>query len=92
MDKLKVFRFTLLEDAHRIIGYNEVFVYAKDYNHATDLLEYQFPFVINEYNIDWETGREQYSCTRLKKIYPQMYAKPNYLIINNPHQTRKKQQ
>tara|TARA_R110002072_G_scaffold72604_1_gene173426 strand:- start:73 stop:333 length:261 start_codon:yes stop_codon:yes gene_type:complete len=73
-----------------VTGYNKIYVYAKSYSDATELLRKQFPFVINEYNYDEETGEDQYSWQKLEKIYPHMYARPNYLIINNPHQTRKK--
>ena len=73
-----------------VTGYNKVYVYAKDYTEATELLEEQFPFVINEYNYDEKTGGEQYSWQKLEKIYPHMYRAPNYLIINNPHQIKMK--
>lgn len=90
MKKLKVFVFNLLGTCNRITGYDRVYVYAKDHSNATELLRKQFPCDINEYNYDIKDGDNQYSWQMLEKIYPQMYAKPNYLIINNPHQIRKK--
>ena len=75
----------------KVTGYNKVYVYAKDCSEATELFEERFSCVINEYNYNEETGEDQYSWQKLEKIYPHMYRAPNYLIINNPHQIRKKQ-
>ena len=91
MNKLKVYVFHLLSEVNEATGYERVYVYAEDSFDALLLLLKRFPCDINEYNIDNE-GRDQYKLQKLDKIYPQMYAKPNYLIINNPHQTKKKQQ
>ena len=88
MKKLRVFRFRDIS-FDKVTGYDSIYVYAESYSEARELFMNQFPFVINEYNYDERTGRDQYNSQELKKIYPQMYRKPNYLIINNPRKVRK---
>ena len=89
MEKLKVFMYSDIT-FDKVTGFDRIYVYAEDDIEADELFMNRFEFVINDYNYDERTGRDQYNSSEIEKIYPQMYRKPNYLIINNPYQTRKK--